>query len=185
MGKYDLALELTQALRRRGEHLGDRGTVGWAWHLTARALSESDPARALLALDQATAIATEIENPLLAMSSGRHAATVLIASDDPKSAESAIRRVMEISLGLGELDQARRSCAQAAITRAMLGDDETAAIIIGRFGLPSRTPNDRERYERLAAALAERLGDRHRELLERGRSMRTRDVIDLTLAALG
>ncbi len=100
------------------------------------------------------------------------------------AAETEIRSLLDRTLELGEVDQARRTCALAGVTRAMRGDDDTAALLIGRLGLPNRTPADLVHYERIAGALAERLGDRYQPLLARGRSMSIGATIDLTITAL-
>jgi hypothetical protein len=183
-GNTSEALDIARELRRRGDHIGDRSTVGWSHYVAARALSSTDPARALVALDEARAVAEEVANPNLEISSRRQGASALITGEDPEAAEDAIRSLLDRTLELGEIDQARRTCALAGVTRAMRGDDETAALLIGRLGLPNRTPGDLIRYQRIADELAARLGDRHQQLLGRGRSMSIGDTIDLTIAAL-
>jgi predicted ATPase/class 3 adenylate cyclase len=183
-GNTSEALDIARELRRRGDHIGDRSTVGWSHYVAARALSSTDPARALVALDEARAVAEEVANPNLEISSRRQGASALITGEDPEAAEDAIRSLLDRTLELGEIDQARRTCALAGVTRAMRGDDETAALLIGRLGLPNRTPGDLIQYQRIADELAARLGDRHQQLLGRGRSMSIGDTIDLTIAAL-
>ncbi|MET0326631.1 MAG: NB-ARC domain-containing protein [Ilumatobacteraceae bacterium] len=183
-GDTAAALALGRELRRRGDELADRSRIGWSHYFVARALSSTDPARALVALEEAREIADETANPGLEISSRRQGVASLITGEDPEAAEDAIRSLLDRTLELGEIDQARRTCALAGVTRAMRRDDETAALLIGRLGLPYRTPGDRVHYERIAGELAGRLGERYGTLLERGRLMSIGETIDITIAAL-
>jgi predicted ATPase/class 3 adenylate cyclase len=183
-GNTEEALAIAHELHRRGDEIADRSIVGWSHFVVARALSSTDPARALVALDAARVVADEVANPNLEISSRRHRASALITGEDPEAAEDAIRSLLDRTLELGEIDQARRTCALAGVTRALRGDDETAALLIGRLGLPNRTPADLIHYQGIADALAERLGERHQSLLARGRAMSVGETIDLTIAAL-
>ncbi len=47
------ALDVAREIRLRGDELADRSTIGWSHYVVARALSSTDPARALVALDEA------------------------------------------------------------------------------------------------------------------------------------
>jgi hypothetical protein len=183
-GDTPAALAIARELRARGDAIADRSRIGWSHYVVARALSSTDPAAALVALDEARAIADEVANPNLELSSRRHRASTLIIGEDPEAAEDAIRSLLDRTLELGEIDHARRTCALAGVTRAMRRDDETAALLIGRFGLPNRTPADLVHFQRIAKELAERLGERHEPLLARGRSMSLGEAIDLTIGAL-
>ena len=113
------ALDVAREIRLRGDELADRSTIGWSHYVVARALSSTDPARALVALDEARAVADEVANPNLEISSRRQRASALITGEDPEAAEDAIRSLLDRTLELGEIDQARRTCALTGVTRAM------------------------------------------------------------------
>ena len=81
------ALDVAREIRVRGDEIADRSTIGWSHYVVARALSSTDPARALVALDEARAVADEVANPNLEISSRRQRASALITGEDPEAAE--------------------------------------------------------------------------------------------------
>ena len=183
-GKYEETFDVASELRRRGALVGDRSTIGWGLYFEARALSITDPARAVLVLEDARAIAEETRNPTLEISSRRHQAAALLAGGDPEAAIASVRRLVLRTLEFGETDQALRTCALGAMALAELGHDDVAAQLIGRLGLPVRTRDDVRAYRRVETDLARRLGARFAELKQTGAGLSINATIDLTLAAV-
>ena len=171
-------------LQRFAGDAGDRSGVGWARYLVARALSHSDPARAMIVLEEARAIAEEVGDPQLEINARRHRGAALIAGRDPEAAEASIRRGMLRALELGELDHVLRTCALSSLTFALRGEDDAAAIVIGRLGLPTRTPDERVNYQEIFDDLQTRLGDRFDALQQHGGALTAQEVVDFVLSRI-
>lgn len=183
-GDNESATRYGRTLQSQGAGLDDRPATGWSRLILARALSGTDPARALILLEEAGDIAAECDNIALELSSGRQRVSTLIDGNDLESAEEAIRPILLRTLEVGELDQARRVAALAGMTRALVGDDEVAAQLIGRLGLPIRSPDNHQRYRAIDAALADRMGDQYQLAVEAGRALSIEGAIGLALSAL-
>jgi hypothetical protein len=183
-GGFDETLEVARQLAVEGEACGDLTTVGWSRYFVARALSHSDPARALIMLEEAREIADQTANRNLEISSRRHRIATLIAGADPEAALASIQRLTRRTLELGETDQALRTCAMAGIALALVERDDDAARVIGWFGLPARNRDDLIAYRRIDTDLARRLGDRNEALRSEWATLPAAQVVELVLDVL-
>lgn len=184
MGDVATATHRGRRLQVLGAAWEDESTTGWGRYLVARAQSPTDPARAIAALADVRHLAVEERNTVLEISVRRQYISALIDSGEIHTAELELRSLLTLVRDLGELDQARRVAQIVAITRAMSGDDDVAARLIGRLGVPRRNPHEYESYEIVVEALRERMGDGYEPNVEIGRATSVDVTVRLAANAL-
>lgn len=183
-GDWATVVQMGRDLQVKGSAWDDAITTGWGKFLVAAGTIRDDPARSLAILDEALDIAAQQRNTVLEFSVRRHIATALIATGQVEAAEEVVRPALARALDQAELDQAARFASLVGVTRALLGDDEVAAQLIGRLGVARASPIEHGSYDGVVNELRQRLGERASELAEVGRALSIEGANRLALQTL-
>jgi predicted ATPase/DNA-binding SARP family transcriptional activator len=186
-GQHARAAEIAEALHAE---TGLPALIrAWARYSLGEVLMAGDPQRALVLLDRAVAEARRCEDRFLLGVALLSQASVLVRQGDSAQALPLLREVIEHWHRQGNRTHQWTTFRVITELAADLGNDESAAVLLGAQRHGTRAGDlfgdDERRLDRLATGLAQRLGEhRLRTLMLRGGELTAQELLGVVRATL-
>jgi hypothetical protein len=184
-GQVTEAVELASTAMDLADAVGNPSARAEARYGLGEALSDTDPQRALLLLDEAAELAASVDDRLFQAAAGSAAVAVRSRHGDPAPALAAFREVLDLWRRAGNDTLRAAALRNLIVLLVRVGSDETAVLIDAALPPAEVYPAEAARLDRARAAAAERLGaERVAALRRRGALLGAAQVVDEAVRAI-